>query len=312
MAQPCPLFDPPFIEDNMKHRIWIPGAVLSIGLLFNSIPVLADGAAPGRDNHAADVSVEEEASRIHASNPADDVLEQPVSMHTREGLKRLARARFIADFPALANNYEAQINKLFCGPASGTIVLNALRDRDHADGNPTDPAMVPPEAYQYMTFNPLYKRYTQNTFFNEKTDLVKTRLQVLGQPMPSGAVDFGLQLRQMRGMLEAHGLTADMHVVSPDASRWQAMADLLRNLKEPGDFVIINYQRKAMGQTGGGHFSLLAAYDSTSRSFLVMDVNPMNADWVWVRADLLFKAMQTFDTIENRGYLLVSDPTIAP
>ena len=38
-----------------------------------------------------------------------------------------------------------------------------------------------------------------------------------------------------------------------------------------------------------------------------MDVNPNRAPWVWVRSDDLIAAMRTFDTVENRGYLLVSE-----
>ena len=39
----------------------------------------------------------------------------------------------------------------------------------------------------------------------------------------------------------------------------------------------------------------------------IMDVNPNRAPWVWVSSDELIAAMRTFDTVENRGYLLVSD-----
>ena len=71
--------------------------------------------------------------------------------------------------------------------------------------------------------------------------------------------------------------------------------------------MIVNYNRSALGQTGGGHISPLGAFDETSDSFLVMDVNPTNHPWVWVPASALFAAMATKDTAENRGYLLVSE-----
>ena len=38
-----------------------------------------------------------------------------------------------------------------------------------------------------------------------------------------------------------------------------------------------------------------------------MDVNPNRAPWVWVRSADLIRAMRTFDTVENRGYLLISE-----
>lgn len=60
------------------------------------------------------------------------------------------------------------------------------------------------------------------------------------------------------------------------------------------------------GQKGGGHISPIGAYDQQSDSFLIMDVNPNKAPWVWVKSRDLISAMRTFDTVENRGYLLIS------
>jgi hypothetical protein len=36
-----------------------------------------------------------------------------------------------------------------------------------------------------------------------------------------------------------------------------------------------------------------------------MDVNPASAGWVWMPIATLIKGMRTFDTVENRGYILV-------
>jgi hypothetical protein len=93
-----------------------------------------------------------------------------------------------------------------------------------------------------------------------------------------------------------------------DAAKPEAevRADLIGNLQSGGDYVIVNYQRRAVGQNGGGHISPLAAYDERSDAFLLLDVNPAAASWVWMPAATLIGAMRTFDTVENRGYLLVS------
>ena len=82
-------------------------------------------------------------------------------------------------------------------------------------------------------------------------------------------------------------------------------ADLVGNLKRRGDYVIVNYQRKAVGQQGPPHISPLSAYDDQSDSFLVLDVNPASASWMWMPIATLIKGMRTFDTVENRGYILV-------
>ena len=82
-------------------------------------------------------------------------------------------------------------------------------------------------------------------------------------------------------------------------------ADFVANLERAGDYVVVNYRREDVGQRGGGHISPLGAYDAESDSVLVMDVNPASAGWVWMPITTLIKGMRTFDTVENRGYILV-------
>ena len=140
--------------------------------------------------------------------------------------------------------------------------------------------------------------------------LRKTRLEVLGKPIlidGEAKRDYGLQLRQLAQVLRSHGLEVVTRVVDPGADSSAIRHEIAANLAAGNDFVLVNYARKALGQPGGGHISPLGAYDALSDSFLIMDVNPNRAPWVWVAADDLIAAMRTFDTVENRGYLLVSD-----
>ncbi|MGE5490779.1 MAG: phytochelatin synthase family protein [Actinomycetota bacterium] len=67
----------------------------------------------------------------------------------------------------------------------------------------------------------------------------------------------------------------------------------------------MNYHRKAVGQSGGGHISPLAAYDAVTDSVLVLDVNPSLHPWVWMPLATLIQGMRTRDVTENRGYILV-------
>ena len=95
-------------------------------------------------------------------------------------------------------------------------------------------------------------------------------------------------------------------MVDDKKSEEEARADFVANLKRAGDYVIVNYRRETVGQRGGGHISPLGAYEAESDSVLVMDVNPASAGWVWMPVTTLVKAMRTFDTVENRGYILVT------
>jgi hypothetical protein len=109
-------------------------------------------------------------------------------------------------------------------------------------------------------------------------------------------------------MLRANALVTTVVVVDDARSEQAIRADLADNLARGGDYVIVNYRREAVGQKGGGHISPLGAYDAASDSFLVLDVNPAAAGWVWMPAATLVKGMRTFDTVENRGYVLVHAP----
>ena len=219
---------------------------------------------------------------------------------------RLARSAHKVDFFPLSNHFVGQDNKIFCGPTSVAIVLNALRPRN-PDAPLTTHSLTPEDrAWMRPGSNPFLRKYTPHNVLTAKT---KTRLEVLGKPLVIDGKrqrDYGLQLRQLAQVFRAHDLTVATRVVDAHADAARITQELAHNLATPHNFVVVNYSRRALGQPGGGHISPLGAYDADSDSFLILDVNPTRAPWVWVRAADLVAAMRTFDTVENRGYLLVS------
>ena len=257
------------------------------------------GAMFGCGSAPPQASVAQPAT-VQASEPA------LVTFASDEGLSRLARAGAKHAFAPLANQFEAQLNGAFCGPTTAAIVLNTVRDRspglprDHDHLRPGDLRNLPPGV------DPIVPRYTQDNVIGKGA---KTRAQVLGEPVfASGkpARDFGYQLRQFDEMLRANGLTTRAVVVDDTKSESEVRTDLVASLSRPDQYAIVNYRREAVGQKGGGHISPLGAYDAASDSFLVLDVNPAAASWVWMPTPTLVKGMRTFDTVENRGYVVVS------
>jgi len=226
-----------------------------------------------------------------------------VAFNSDEGLVRLARSSAKVDFAALANQYEAQINAMFCGPTTAAVVLNAVQS--HRNNLPRDRSRLHVDDLKHLSGgDPLIPRYTQDNVIKGP----KTRAQVMGEPMLVNGKperDFGFQLRQFDAMLVANGVRTRLVIVDDGKSEEQIRADLVDNLQRRGDYVAVNYHRKAAGQRGGGHISPLAAYDASSDSFLVLDVNPASNGWVWMPTTALVKGMRTFDTVENRGYLHV-------
>ncbi len=238
-------------------------------------------------------------------NVPASVVQELVPFSSEEGLARIARSTAKVDFPVLANQFEAQSNATFCGPTSAAIVLNAVRGRS-AD-LPRDRSRLRTEDLQYVpnNFDPTIPRFTQD---NVITKGQKTRSQVLGEPVTINGkqiTDFGYQVRQLDEMLRANGLITRLTIVDDRKVEQDIRTELVENLKRPGDYVIVSYRRDAVGQRGGGHISPLGAYDAESDSFLVLDVNPASAGWVWMPTTTLIKGMRTFDTVENRGYILI-------
>ncbi|MDM0111454.1 phytochelatin synthase family protein [Variovorax sp. J22R133] len=232
-----------------------------------------------------------------------------VPFSSDEGVARLARSGAKADFAPLANQFEAQYNVTFCGPTTAAIVLNTMHSRDAAD-LPRDHARLRKDDVQFMPAgaDPIVPRFTQDSVIDKGP---KTRAQVLGEPVTIGGKqvrDFGYQLRDFDAMLRANALTTKVVVVNDAVSEQAIRTDLADNLARRGDYVIVNYRREAVGQKGGGHISPVGAYDAASDSFLVLDVNPAAAGWVWMPTSTLVQGMRTFDTVENRGYVLVQAP----
>lgn len=244
-------------------------------------------------------------TKFAVDNAAASVVQELLPFSSDEGLARLARSTAKVDFPVLANQFEAQSNGAFCGPTSAAIVLNAVRGRG-AD-LPRDRSRLRAEDLQYLpsNFDLTVPRFTQD---NVITKGQKTRAQVLGEPLTINGKqihDVGYQVRQLDEMLRANGAITRLTIVDGNKVEQDIRNDLVENLRHRGNYVIVAYNRGAVGQPGGGHISPVGAYDGESDSFLVLDVNPASAGWVWMPTTTLVKGMRTFDTVENRGYILV-------
>src|SRR5262252_7144141 len=237
--------------------------------------------------------------------PTAKVLQELIPFSSEEGLARLARSTAKVDFPALANQFEAQSNPAFCGPTSAAIVLNAVYGRN--PNLPRDWSRLHEGDLKYAPPNidPSIPRFTQD---NVITKGQKTRAQVLGEPLTLNGkqiADYGYEIRQLDEMLRDKGVDTKLTIVDESKGEQDIRSELVENLKRRGDYVIVAFLREAVGERGGPHISPVGAYDAESDSFLVLDVNPANADWVWMPAKTLVNGMRTFDKIENRGYVLV-------
>ncbi|EOS95374.1 phytochelatin synthase family protein [Erwinia tracheiphila] len=233
---------------------------------------------------------------------------QIVDWQSAEGIQRLSQASVKQDFFSLAPQFEGQNNKVYCGVASATIVLNTLRLHENKKIAP-DTSLISTEDRAYFPkkngWLPFWNRYTQTSVVEYSS---KPRIEIFGKPQtPGGQADYGLHLEDERRLLTNAGLNVSAVPVKEITQQEKMKKDIIVAMKQDNSFVIVNFLRSAIGQTGDGHFSPLGAYDAKSDSFLIMDVSNTEHPWVWVDSQTLFKGMHTLDGAEYRGYLIVKE-----
>jgi len=198
---------------------------------------------------------------------------RPVKLSSVRGRLRLLRCGARRAYKRMAGSFEYQTRSM-CGPTSLANVLNA-GERGRAS----------------------------HTQFSVLRRSGKSLALVRGEaPRPDGTIPpRGFTLQELHGVLRRYRPDAAIRPVRSDASPARIKAELAGALAGSG-LVVVNFDRRALGQQGRGHFAPLGAYDARSDSFLVMDVNRKRG-WTWIDADALIAAMGQ-KTVESRGYLV--------
>lgn len=206
--------------------------------------------------------------------------EDLTSLTSSEGQALLLESEGLADYIPLTTQFITQQNQAFCGVATTAMVLNALQ-------------ITAPLADAWDR-----NYFTQENLFNDQTEAIISRSVIERQ---------GMTLEELAGIFESYPVYAEVYHgsdVTLDDFR-QLIAD---NLAEPGNFVVVNYLRRAIAQERGGHISPIGAYDADTDQFLIMDVSRYKYPPVWVSAEALWAATNTVDSVsgKTRGFLLIS------
>ena len=222
-----------------------------------------------------------------------------ISLLSPKGQRLLDGCTVCRNYPAIAASFTTQLTQAFCGVASSITVLNASA----APKPLTDP------------YKP-YPYFTQCNVFNAKA---RSRLDL------DTVSNEGLTLAQAAFLLNAqtgvratcfHAGRADrpaIHQDVPECDVAHSAAQFRRTarhvLGRPQRYLLVNFSRATLSDddTGGGHFSPLAAYNGRTDDLLVLDVARYKFPPFWVDTDLLWRAMATTDTSSgrHRGYILV-------
>lgn len=220
-------------------------------------------------------------SPITAQEKADGI--RLIALDAPEGAQRLRECDESGDFFRLVRYFSPQKNLAYCGVASSVMVLNALSGPK-------------PESDPHGT----YRFYTQENLFCPAASAVKTPEEV--------AVD-GMSLDQLAAILSAQpSIKVEKHFAS-SSSLEEFRKTVVGQLNSEMSYVLVNYLRKAVGQSSGGHISPVAAYHKTSDSFLILDVSQYKYPPVWIPAGVLWASMAEVDAESkiSRGYVVVAN-----
>lgn len=208
---------------------------------------------------------------------------EPAVIYWDSAAGKTLRARIPADadYWQLSPAFAVQMTQSYCSVASAVTVLNAMPIK-----KPVDPVYAP------------YAYFTQSNFFTPEVIKVIDQQTVLAM---------GMTREQMAETLTRHGVSTTS--IAGDTLNDEALRTLLQKaLGDDGRFVLANYLRANLGQVGGGHWSVLAAFDEQSDSVLILDVAKYKYTPAWVGISTLRQAIATIDTASNkaRGLVIVS------
>jgi glutathione gamma-glutamylcysteinyltransferase len=175
----------------------------------------------------------------------------------------------------LAQQFHTQSDPAFCGLGSLVCALNALR---------IDPRRRWKGAWRW--------------FSEELLDCCKSLDDVRR---------FGVTLDEVVCLARCSGASVSVH--RPPLEDAGALREHLLEATTVGDgpVVLVNYSRRAVGQTGEGHFSPIAAYHAATDRALVLDTARFKYPPHWIPIERLFPAMAEQDaaTGRARGWLLL-------
>ena len=198
-----------------------------------------------------------------------------VYLNSPAGTNRLLKANLNKQFFSLMPYVVTEEHETFCGPASIASTLNSLAPKNR----PVAPQFTP------------YHFFTQDSLFKESTEKIIAKEKV---------VKSGLTLDQLRQFLEVWEANPTIYYGSM-LSLSQFRNLITSTLSNPRQRIIVNFDRKALDQIGGGHFSPLGAYDSKSDSVLILDVAKYKYPPSWVKTSDLFNAIQGIDSTSGKS-----------
>jgi glutathione gamma-glutamylcysteinyltransferase len=264
------------LRSEEAHKCLAMNSLCSRPLPPRSIAV--HGSAPSPEIPAPTTARGDSHSEGHVSFHGRALPGHLISLESTEGQQLFAEAfqrGHATNFFPLITNFASQSDVSMCGPASLAMVLNALR---------LDPR---------RTWRSPWRWWSDEMFACCEGSL---------RSMKSLGVTLQLFDRIARSQ---EGLLVSTQYPQSLSAFQEALA---KCATEPATHVIVSFSREALGQTGIGHFSPVAAVHRERGLALILDVARFKYPPYWVRTESLYEAMRVVDPSTNmsRGYCVLS------
>jgi len=193
-------------------------------------------------------------------------------------------------FP-LAEQFVTQSEPSYCSLSTLAMVLNALN---------YDPKKVWKGAWRWVS-----------------EDMLHCETQAVCGHSLEKVQKHGLSFSEFESLARCHGVNIisrrACHSLKEECGKegleeFELLVDRISSTDQAKTFLVTNFSRKSLGQTGDGHYSPIGGYHRSRRLVLILDVARFKYPPYWVRIEDLWESMAAIDqaTGLTRGYFIVS------
>ena len=199
-------------------------------------------------------------------------------------------------FP-LSEQFVTQSEPALCSLSSLTMVLNALN---------FDPQKIWKGAWRWIS---------EEMLKCESAELCGHSYEKIKKE--------GMNFSEFHSLAHCHGVTIDSYRILPtkDGSinsssnyecngleQFRNFVKYVSSSSKAKQFIIVNFSRKYIEQTGDGHFSPIGGYHREKDLVLIMDTARFKYPPFWVPLTKLYEAMtiEDINTKKPRGYFVIS------
>ena len=250
----------------------------------------ADGAVELVSTSSASIPVAVMPKPTFHKRPLPDHL---ISLSSKNG-KQLFREALgtggMESFFALSEQFVTQSEPSYCALSSLAMVLNALN---------FDPKKVWKGAWRWVS---------------EET--LQCETEICGHSLEK-VQRKGMDFDEFESLARCHGICIKSYKADEtlhhkechyNLTQFRSHVESVASSDRAESFIIANFSRKVLGQTGDGHFSPIGGYHKEKDLVLVMDVARFKYPPFWVPLEVLWDSMVVTDktTEAPRGYFILS------